>query len=315
MRTLEEINERLSFYRNSDYRWVRELTTEFEKYFDKEFREFLSHKNLGGMTEAELKEIFLFSLNTLYRTISSDEYCLGDVDEKLSIFYYTHYSQHPARDEQISLNKKKVRELFDQVTMPWLSFEINILKHLQNYNKARVDIQELDKTKKSLEIKKEHLEQRSSYTKINPIEAANIEIAAALRTFPHPPTLQQLADESMNKLDKGKVSISVWSRTRKKISHWKMVLSEIDDRLQSNRKFKSDTIQKLTELKNFIQADLPNLEARVDWEKRKESGDIYEEKNALEYIDENIGYINTKIDKSPDLGDNNDDQEATEFDD
>ncbi len=111
MRTLEEINERLSFYRNSDYRWVRELTTEFEKYFDKEFREFLSHKNLGGMTEAELKEIFLFSLNTLYRTISSDEYCLGDVDEKLSIFYYTHYSQHPARDEQISLNKKKVREL------------------------------------------------------------------------------------------------------------------------------------------------------------------------------------------------------------
>ena len=57
------------------------------------------------------------------------------------------------------------------------------------------------------------------------------------------------------------------------------------------------------------------MEIRKEYEERKGSGDIYEEKDAWEYTDENMGYIKSKKDKPADLGDNIDDQEAKELDD
>ena len=153
------------------------------------------------------------------------------------------------------------------------------------------------------------------YTKVALTKLADIEIAANLRTFPKIPTLKQLESESQNVLKKGKVSQSNWCRHHENPSFWRLVIEEIELRLNSNRKMKQDTVDKLIELKDILRLELVKLECRKEWELRLESGDIYEEKMPIEYKDDNFNYINIKKDKSPDLGDNFDDKESKELDD
>ncbi len=156
MQTLEWVNEQLSYYRNSDYKWERELITEFEKYFDREFSEFLSHKNLCGMDEGEKKEIFYHSLRILFNIIHSYEYYVGD--EKDTLVLYFHSMQHPATKKDLPLNKEKAEKLFIMVTMPFRNFEKNIYKHLINYAKSKVDIQHLNQDKQFLDAEVVRLE-------------------------------------------------------------------------------------------------------------------------------------------------------------
>jgi hypothetical protein len=312
MESLEWVNEQLSFYRNNDYKWVRELTTLYEQYFDKNFRQNLS---TADFRENDLRQIFLFSLDTLYMVISQDDNYFGTGEMTFGQTF--NYLSHPAMNSENSLNKEKIQKLFIKVTLPFRIFEMNIIENRLQYFKLKHDKANLNKTTK------QKIEQRKSttkevnkyrpavYTKTDLLKKADIEIAAALRTFPHPPTLKQLEEESMRQLDKGKVSISVWSRTRKRSSYWKMMIMEINNRLQSNRKLKQDKIEKLIKLRDFLRADLSNMIAREEWKNRKESGDIFDQREAREFKDDNLQYI--KIRKSSDIVDNLDDQEAKEL--
>lgn len=163
-------------------------------------------------------------------------------------------------------------------------------------------------------IKKRTKNKNYVYTKVPYTKAADIEIAASLRSYPKPPTLTELENESSRVLKEGKISKSVWSRNHQKIIYWKVMIAKIEGRLNSKRELKQITIDKLVSLKEIFIVDLSNMEIRNEYGERKSSGDIYEEKNAWEYTDENISYIKTKKDKNPDLDDNFDDHEANELD-
>lgn len=156
---------------------------------------------------------------------------------------------------------------------------------------------------------------KKNYTKVDKIKKADIEIAAALRTYPKPPTYAELENESMRVLTIGRISKTTWWHLHNDIKYWELVTEGIEGRLKSKRELKQDTIDRLVGLKDILTADLAKMKMRKEYEERKNSGDIYEEKNAREYVDNNMGYIKTKKDKSLNLGDNFDNQEATEFDD
>lgn len=160
MQILELVNKNISFYRNNDYKWVRELTTSFEEYFDNKFREFLSSEYSANMQEVKLRQLFLSTLRNLYDIIEAGNYFEQDGESFDSAFSrYLVYSNHPASNKESIIDKGKMKKLFDQVTMPWLIFEMNFYKHSQrynklmlNYSKSRIDTRKLDQDKQSLEI-------------------------------------------------------------------------------------------------------------------------------------------------------------------
>ncbi len=157
--------------------------------------------------------------------------------------------------------------------------------------------------------------ENKNYTKVGLPKKADIYISAALRAYPKAPTFAELENESKKKIKTGYISKTTWWNLQDKIIFWQIIIAEIDGRLQSERKLKQVTIEKLISIKSIRTVDLTNLEIRKEYENRKSSGDIFEEMNDFELIEDNMSYIKTKKDKPPELGDNKDDQEAKELED
>ena len=188
----------------------------------------------------------------------------------------------------------------------------NILKYIDNV-KGRFIIWYMDNELKGTLIN--DTTKRGKYTKVSSSKIADIEIAAALRAFPKPPTLAQLEKESMRKLEKGKIGKTTFWNQHKEIIYWRIVIAEIDGRLESYRKLNQDTVDKLVRIKNILEKDLSNLVDRKDYEDIKSSGDIYEKGRVGAYKAEPMGYINIGEDDINDYGDNSDDREGIELDD
>jgi hypothetical protein len=135
METLNSINEQLSFYRNSEYKWVRELTTSYERYFDENFRDFLT---FSEFSEFEIRQIFLYSLNTLYTILSDNNYYwYTDSPKKFNDFLFM--SNHPASNKEESYNNEKVGKLFDFITLPIRIQNLRITKLKQDFYKQVSD--------------------------------------------------------------------------------------------------------------------------------------------------------------------------------
>ena len=153
MESLEWVNKGISSYRNSEYKWVRELTSEFEIYFDKNFREYFGDLKFK---EPEIRGIFFYSLYTLRNIIHSYEYYVGDIQDYFTIPLLS--QPHPGTKKDLPLNKEKAERLFIMVTMPFRIFERNSSKHLQNFLKEMIVTQKLDQKKRSLETELAKLE-------------------------------------------------------------------------------------------------------------------------------------------------------------
>jgi len=198
METLEWVNRQLEFYRNHESKWVRELTSLYEQYFDKEFRTFLTDDKFE---ENEIREIFLFSLDTLYIIIRQDtNYTISTQVEnptgnEMSLGEYFFYALAHSSNKDNSINKEKVQTLFVTVTLPFRIFFIhNSRQQIEYFNtknnreqlKNRVTLLEgeLKAYQKVLEDKQE--EQRK---KIENMAQSYIEACEKFRKF-NPSNLQ-----------------------------------------------------------------------------------------------------------------------------
>lgn len=151
--TVQQVNKYISSYKNSQYKWVRELTESFEEYFDKKFRESLSHKYLANMQEADLKLLFLIGLDILHNIISSDSSYLGNLESSTPFGFI----EEIARYHERPLDKEKAKKLFEQVTMPWEIFKMNIERHRVEYLLLKSSEQQNDKELQKLEIRNQSL--------------------------------------------------------------------------------------------------------------------------------------------------------------
>lgn len=150
METPQWVNKELSYYRNNELKWVRELTQYYEEYFDKEFREDLI---LLNFQEVDLKYVFVSTLNTLYKIISQDSIYVGSGE--VTFFNLIHSIQNPAQSKEISLNKEKIQNLFFSVTFPFRTFGYRHSITFSNLIKSVVDISNLKKSNIKLEREKE----------------------------------------------------------------------------------------------------------------------------------------------------------------
>jgi len=146
METLKEINSRLAFYKNSEFRWVRELYIEFESCFDEKLRPVLEIDFL----ENEKRKLFLILLDHLYRILSlNDYYWYKDYTE--SYQNYFHNERHPSNKTDKLFIKERVKILFDIILYPYYLFCLKIGKKNIDYYRLKSDKVELEKAKEQVD--------------------------------------------------------------------------------------------------------------------------------------------------------------------
>lgn len=153
------VTEEISFYKNSDYKWVRELAIEYEIYFDKEFRRFFTESWGGEMPEFDFRKIFLFSIDTLYNIITINDFYLEgdgytpDPHPEINLLYLT-------KKKELHLNKEKAERLFIRITMPFRIFEKNINKQLLRYYSAELENRNLNQDNQLIKTNLAKIESR-----------------------------------------------------------------------------------------------------------------------------------------------------------
>lgn len=133
----ESLNNHLDFYKNSKYRWVKELYTEFESYFNNYYQPTLNYLNF---TEEDEKTLLLASLQNLYLTISSAK--AFDKKEKSinNPVAVLDWSTNPDRKKELILDKFKVFILFVSLTRTWDNFINRILTEKIHFWESKEDV-------------------------------------------------------------------------------------------------------------------------------------------------------------------------------
>ena len=161
MRTLKEINTNLDNYKNSDYKWQRELASEFEKYFDEKLRSSLQI----DFPENEIREIFLMLLDQLHRILSLNDYYWYE-DFTTSFQNYFHNIGHPSNSKGTLFLKERIQELFDIIGFSYYPFLIKIGQKNIDYYELKSDRIKLKLAKEQVEKMNENLKgQNEAYEK------------------------------------------------------------------------------------------------------------------------------------------------------
>lgn len=279
MQTLNSLNEQLSFYRNSEYKWVRELTTSFEKYFDKEHRAFLEFANF---TESQINAILSYLLDTLHRLLSiNDFYWYDESTKALNDLLYKFI--HPSYQKDLTYNKERVEGLFNLVTMPFLLYEVNISNNLQKYYKLKLDTDKLNELNRQSEIREEKLQSNIAiYQKaleikneaarksINKMAQSYIETCESFNTYkPTNPMLEKISS----------VEERFWKKQLANEIFLSFLLDELNKKCNQAKELKKKNFNKKAK-KDFWSKAFDYIATRIDFKtdkdkfKRKYSYDV-----------------------------------------